>query len=207
MEYPEKCIHCGKCSEGCFSGAKVVCGREMTAQEVIYEASQDRSYYGENGGITVSGGEPMAQKEFTDELIRLCRRQKINCAMETSLLYFDKTVFEKLDFVMADLKIWDSEIHKKYTGVKNEVIKKNFIKLNKLNIPIIARTPVIPNIEQGIDKISEFMKGLDNVVRYELLPYHKLGISKQMAIKKEITEFDMPSKEYMEEVNKYAFIR
>ncbi len=207
MEYPEKCIHCGKCSEGCFSGARVVCGRELTAREVLEEIDEDRSYYGNDGGVTVSGGEPMAQKDFANELIDICREQKISCAMETSLIYFDEKILKKLDFIMADLKIWDSGIHKAYTGVGNEVIKENFKKLNGLNIPIIARTPVIPGVEQGIDEISEFLKGLSNVVRYELLPYHPLGISKAKALKRAVEEFNIPSAEYMEELKKYAYIR
>ena len=149
----------------------------------------------------------MVQKEFVKELIAVCKVNGIGCAMETSLIYYDEDIFNGLDFVMADMKIWDSEIHKEYTGVGNEQIKDNFKKLNNINVPIIARTPVIPGVEQGIDKISEFMQGLENVVQYELLPYHPLGIAKRKALRKEITEFDIPSKEYMLEVVRYAFIR
>ena len=179
----------------------------MTADEVLRELLLDKPYYKDGGGITISGGEPMAQKQFVKELIALCKASKIGCAMETSLIYYDADIFKELDFIMADMKIWDSEIHKEYTGVGNEQIKDNFKKLNTINIPIIARTPVIPGVEQGIDKISEFMQGLENVVQYELLPYHPLGIAKRKALRKEITEFDIPSKEYMLEVGRYAFIR
>ena len=103
-------------------------------------------------------------------LIDLCRRNGIGCDIETSLIYFDEEIFKKLDTVMADLKIWDSDIHREYTGVPNEVIKENFRRLNEVGVPIIARTPVIPEVEQGIDKISAFLKTLDNVKQYELLP-------------------------------------
>ena len=84
---------------------------------------------------------------------------------------------------------------------------ENFKKLDNLGIPIIARTPIIPGIDQGIDKISEFLKELENVVKYELLPYHPLGNSKAMALGKKITEFEIPTAEYMKELGKYAFIR
>ena len=107
--------------------------------------------------------------------------------------------------VMADFKIWDDGLHRKHTGVSNEKIKENFKKLNSLNIPIIARTPIIPGIEQGVDKISEFMRGLDNVVKYELLPYHPLGVSKQIALGTERKQFNVPEKEYMKALNKFAF--
>ena len=204
--YPEKCIGCNMCHKGCYSGAKVICGREMTAQEVLNEVLEDVPYYA-GGGVTISGGEPMAQNEFLKELIALCKENDINCALETSLIYYDEDVFKNLDFIMADLKIWDNDLHKKYTGVGNEKIKENFIKLNSLNIPIIARTPVIPEIEQGIDKISEFLKNLENVKKYELLPYHPLGLSKQKALGMELKGFTVPSKEYMKGIDKYVYIR
>ena len=108
---------------------------------------------------------------------------------------------------MADLKIWDSELHRKYTGVGNDTIKRNFEQLNELNIPIIARTPIVPGIEQGIDEISKFLKGLKNVEKYELLQYHPLGNAKRRALGQETDGFDVPTKEYMKELEKYAYIR
>ena len=207
LYYPEKCIHCGLCDKGCFSGARVVCGKSMTADEVLSEIMLDVPYYGKNGGVTFSGGEPFAQKEFLSECIDKCKEKNINCAVETSLIYFDENVFGKLDFVMADLKIWNSDLHKKYTGTGNERIIQNFENLNKLNIPIIARTPVIPEINQEIDKISAFLKTLSNVRKYELLPYHPLGNSKRKALGQKADGFSVPSKEYMKELEKYAYIR
>ena len=205
--YPEKCIGCGLCDEGCYSGAKVVCGKEMTTDGVFSEIALDIPYFSNGGGVTISGGEPMAQKEFTKELIAICKENELNCAIETSLAIYDEEIFKSLDFIMADLKIWDENIHKKYTGVSNKGILENFKKLNNLGVPIIARTPIIPGIDQGIDKISEFLKGLENVVKYELLPYHPLGNSKARALGKEITEFEIPTAEYMKELKEYAFIR
>ena len=207
LYYPEKCIHCGMCDKGCFSGARVVCGKSMTADEVLSEIMLDVPYYGSTGGVTFSGGEPFAQKEFLNACIDKCKENGINCAVETSLIYFDEKIFKKLDFVMADLKIWNSDLHKKYTGAGNEKIIENFENLNKLNIPIIARTPVIPEINQGIDKISAFLKTLSNVRKYELLPYHPLGNSKRKALGQKADGFSVPSKEYMKELEKYAYIR
>lgn len=205
--YPDKCIGCGMCDEGCYAGARVICGKEMTADEVLLEVSRDISYYYGGGGVTFSGGEPLMQKDFLCECISLCKTAGIGCAVETSLVYFDEDIFRSLDFVMADLKIWDSNTHKKYTGVPNEVIKENFVRLNTLGIPIIARTPVIPEIEQGIDEISTFLRSLKNVVKYELLPYHPLGKAKAAALGIDYTNFTTPTNELMKELNKYAFIR
>ena len=108
---------------------------------------------------------------------------------------------------MADLKVWNSRLHREYTGVGNEKIIENFKRLNTLGIPIIARTPVIPEIKQGIDKISEFLKTLENVKKYELLPYHPLGNSKRHALGIAGDGFTVPAKEYMKELEKYAYIR
>ena len=78
---------------------------------------------------------------------------------------------------------------------------------NKVGIPIIARTPVILEIEQEIDKISNFLKNLENVIQYELLPYHPLGVAKQKALDVEMRQFKVPSPESMKELEKYAYIR
>ena len=131
----------------------------------------------------------------------------MNTAVETSLFIYDEAIFRSLDLVMADLKIWDEDTHKKYTGVSVERIKENFLKLDKLGVPIIARTPVIPEIEQGIPEISEFLRGLVNVTKYELLPYHPLGESKRAALGLAPSEFTVPTKEFMKEQSKYVFIR
>ena len=196
--YPEKCIGCKMCDKGCFSGARVLCGKTMTASQIAAEVVQDKAYYGTGGGVTFSGGEPMMQKEALSKTIDECKKLGIHCAVETSLIYYDEEIFKKLDLVMADLKIWNSETHKKYTGVGNEKIIEHFRMLDKLG--------VIPGIEQGIDKISEFMKTLENVVCYELLPYHPLGNSKRQALGIfEPDGFSVPSAEYMEELKQYAY--
>lgn len=205
--YPDKCIACAMCKEGCFAGARVVCGRELTAEDVLREVKLDMPYYTGGGGVTFSGGEPLMQREFLREAIGLCKNAGIGCAIETSLVYFDEDIFRSLDFIMADLKIWNSKLHREYVGVTNEIIKENFKKLNTIGIPIIARTPIIPEIEQGIPEISAFFRTLDNVIKYELIPYHPLGISKAQALGIDITKFTTPSKETMEELNKYAYIR
>lgn len=207
LYYPEKCIGCGKCDEGCFASARVLCGKEYTANELLEEIRRDIPYYGDKGGVTFSGGEPMLQKEFLSEAIEECKKNGIGCAVETSMIIYDESVYRQLDFIMADLKIWDERTHQKHTGIGNKAIKKNFRRLNRLGIPIIARTPVIPGINQGIEEISAFLKGLSSVVKYELLPYHPLGLEKAKAMGIEMTRFDIPNAEYMKEIEKYVFVR
>ena len=205
--YPEKCIGCGFCESGCFSGARVVCGKPMTLENVLVQILADKDYYGDLGGVTFSGGEPLLKREFLSKIIDLCKENGINCAIESSLCIFDEEIFKKCDLVMADFKIWDSEIHKKYTGVSNKTIKENFQRLNALGVPIIARTPIIPDIEQYVESIPYFLKNLENVKKYELLPYHPLGESKRAALGLEKQDFTVPKKEFMKELEKYVFIR
>ena len=218
LYYPEKCIGCGFCDQGCYAGARVTCGKEYTVEELLAEIRLDKDYYGRDGGVTFSGGEPLAQKEFLHAIVDACRAEGIDCAVETSLIYYDESLFRKLDLVMADLKIWDDEIHKQYTGVSNVKIKEHFKQLNALGIPIIARTPVMMEIDQGIDQISAFLQQLENVKKYELLPYHPLGTTKGQALTlgaelsgnpifDHSAVFEKPTKEFMKEVNRYAFLR
>lgn len=75
MFYPEKCIGCGQCEKGCYSGAKVMCGREMTDEEIMKEILSDRDYYGTDGGVTFSGGEPMMQKEAVGPTCRYVQKR------------------------------------------------------------------------------------------------------------------------------------
>ncbi|MBQ3083942.1 MAG: radical SAM protein [Clostridia bacterium] len=207
LQYPEKCIGCGRCEEGCFAGARVVCGRELTAEEILAEILQDRAYYGAEGGVTFSGGEPLAQRALLAELIKLCRAHGIGCAAETSMIYYDAEIFQSLDLLMCDLKIWDSATHRRYTGVGNEQIIENIKKADELGVPILLRTPVIPEIEQGIPEIAAFARSLKNIVQYELLPYHPLGEGKRRALGLAETAFSVPAKERMKELEQYVFLR
>lgn len=205
--YPEKCIGCGMCDKGCFSGAKVICGKEMTADEIFSEILSDKPNYGKDGGVTFSGGEPMLYREMLSELISLCKREEISTAIETSLYIFDKEILKSLDFIMADFKIFDQEKHKKYTGVSNAGIKENIKKLDGLGVPFIIRTPIIPGINDSGEEVAlirDFIKDFKNIKKYELLPYHPLGVLKQKALGLPEKRLKIPSKTEMEELNKYA---
>ena len=137
----------------------------------------------------------------------MCKKEGVGTGIETSLIIFDEQILKKMDIVMCDFKIWDSDKHKKYTGVGNEIIKENFKKLDALGVPFIARTPVIPGIndsKEEIGAIRDFLAESKNIVRYELLPYHPLGISKAKALGREQERFTTPGKEKMEELKAYA---
>lgn len=207
LYYAEKCIGCGMCNDGCYAGAKVICGKEVTAIDVVSEVLLDKPYYTNGGGVTFSGGEPLAQPEFLLECIKLCKQNGISVGIETSMIYYNDEIFKLADFVMADFKVWNDSLHIKHVGVSNKTIIDNFKKLNELGVHIIARTPVIPEINQQIDKIYEFLYSLKNVVKYELLPYHAIGDSKRIALGLQAPNFSVPTSAYMKEMERYVFVR
>lgn len=210
MFYPEHCIHCGKCAEGCYSGARVPCGRLMSTDGVLAEILEDKSYYGTEGGVTLSGGEPLAHREFTLELLKKCRAAGIGTALESSMYRFDGEILSLVDILMADIKIFNSRLHEEYTGISNAEMLKNIKRADSLGIPMIIRTPVVTGVNDTAENIrdtAEFLRSCKNVVKYELLPYHPLGISKAQALGRRATEFTAPTKEKMEELRTYADIQ
>lgn len=205
--YPERCIHCGQCDQGCYAGARVLCGREMTDSEIFQEILQDRDYYGTDGGVTFSGGEPLLHREMLHRLIDLCQQNGIHTAAETSLILFPEDVLKQLDYLMVDFKIFDEAKHRLFTGVSNTGILENFGKLDQLGVPFLVRTPIIPGVNDSPEEISsirDFIRHYRNIVGYELLPYHPLGLSKQAALGGTQQKFEVPSREHMEELKRYA---
>lgn len=192
MLYPEKCIHCGMCAEGCYAGAKVTAGAEMTLKEVMDEVLQDRAYYKKSGGgVTLTGGEVSVQSKFAVEILKACKTEGIHTAIETNL-FAPWEIIESMiawtDLVMFDIKLWDSKMHRELTGVGNEQILENAKKLSKTKIPLIVRTPVIPGVndtEEEIWRIASFVSELKGVLYYELLKFNPLGENKYEALKME----------------------
>ncbi len=207
MYYPEKCIGCGKCAEGCYAGARVRVGKRMSIEDVMREVRLDRDYYGEKGGITVSGGEPQAQSEFTKAFLKACHAERIHTAIETCMYRFDRELLSLADYIMTDIKIYDPVLHLQHTGIEIGAVLQNIKAADRLGIPLLIRTPVIPGINddsKGIAAIAAFVKELQNAVGYELLPYHPLGVSKAAALGREMPSFSVPSKQKMEELRRYA---
>lgn len=207
--YSEKCIHCGGCEAGCYSGARVTCGKSMTPEEVMAVIREDKAYYGKEGGVTLSGGEPLSHREFALAIADACQREGISLGIETSLYRYDDELLSRCNVLMTDVKLMDSALHKKYVGAGNEEILHNLQRADALGIPIIVRTPVVPGVndtKENIAATAAFLKGLHHLVSYELLPYHPLGLSKAAALGKSMTEFPIPTNEKMKELRRYADI-
>jgi len=197
---PKLCLHCGHCAEGCYSGARILCGKEMTVGEVIEEIAADQPYYGNTGGVTFSGGEPFMQPQFLMELLKSAKEHGIRCGIETNAsLPFEvmEPALPLVDVWMIDLKAYDEELHIKYIGVSNESVKENLIKLDRAGAKIVLRTPVIPGVNDAAEELEHIVKfaaGLKNLDYYEVLPYHPLGLSKQVENIEFIKEFKVPDK-------------
>ncbi len=177
-----RCTRCGECVTECPAGALRMCGEEKTVGQVVAEVERDRVFYQHSGGgVTISGGEPLAQAEFTQALFRALRARGLHTAMETSGLQswdpFEKTLAD-LDLLLYDLKLMDPEQHERFTGASNELILENLRRVMACGVPTIVRVPVVPGINDGEENcraMSRFLRGLGSVRRVDLLPYHRLG--------------------------------
>jgi pyruvate formate lyase activating enzyme len=169
-----------------------MCGKEMSIEEIVSEVAQDKAYYdASNGGVTLSGGEVLCHKDFAKELTDACHKEGIKVAVETNLCFaFDyaKELLEKVDLIMCDLKIFDDNAHTLHTGVSNKTIIENIKMLDSLNIPFVVRTPLIPDATdsmENIESIAEFIKGMKNLRRYEILNFNPLGEGKYKGLDRE----------------------
>ena len=181
----DKCVVCGKCAEACYAEAQVKEGREATVEEVLDEVEKDRPFYDNSGGgMTVSGGEPMLQKDFVLELFKQAKAAGLHTAMDTCghAKWDDfKQVLEFVDLVLLDMKDMDPAKHKEFTGVDNALILDNAKRIRDLGKPMMLRIPVVPTCNARLDNMqaaAEFFKGFDNIEYVELLPYHRLGEAK-----------------------------
>ena len=181
----ERCTACGRCAETCYAEAIVLVGREMTVEEVLAEVLRDRAYYDHSGGgVTLSGGEPLAQVDFSRELLTACKAEELHTAVETNLTWpWDRiaAVLGVVDLVMADVKLARPAAHEQWTGQPNGEVLANLRRLGSQRVELVVRTPVVPGVNDTpaeIGRIADLLRDLPNLACYELLPYHPLGSGK-----------------------------
>jgi pyruvate formate lyase activating enzyme len=180
------CSLCFECVEACPSKAIHVFGNSMSVAEVINIVEADSAFYARSGGgLTISGGEPLMQHEFTLALLIESRRRHIDATVETCG-FAEWAILEEvgrhLKFILFDIKSMNDTKHRAFTGVSNELILYNFRKLRDTfpQLHILARVPLIPGLNDSEEEIAEilsFIKGMKNM-SCELLPYHRIGRSK-----------------------------
>ena len=179
------CTLCGRCTEACVSGAMTRVGRLIEADEAVRELLLDRAFFRtSDGGVTLSGGEPLLQADFAEEVLRGCIDEGIHTAVESNLTEPWPVIERFLPLVrlwMCDLKIADSAMHRRWTGLDNERIIDNLRRLAATGSPIIVRTPIVPGVndtEQAVEELCRIVAGLGRAVAYELLEFHTLGFGK-----------------------------
>lgn len=179
------CQRCFKCVKACPSGALTIAGTEMEAQEVVDCAMADIDYYrASGGGITLSGGDPVFQSDFSCELLQLFQKAGVHTAMESALNAPWETVeklAKHLDLLFFDMKLIDAEQHMRYTGVSNEQILDNVKRLSAAGISMAAHVPLIPGItdtDENISGIAEWLAKHAPGTSMQLLNYNPIAQAK-----------------------------
>ncbi len=201
------CVNCGKCVDACPAGAREIAGEEKTVSEVLKKVLRDRLFMeASGGGMTVSGGEPLMHPDFTEALLRAAKEEGLHTAVESCSFASRETVdrvFKYVDLGLLDIKHMDSETHRKLTGVPNEPILENIKHIhNELGVPIMISLPTIPGYNDSPENIAATARfvaeELGNDVKIRLLPYHRLGESKNESLGKEMDmSIEVPGDEHM----------
>ena len=160
-------------------------GRPLTVGQALAEIEKDVLFYDESGGgVTFSGGEPLARPGFLGALLEGCRRREIHTAVDTSG-YAPREVFEdvidRADLLLFDLKLMDDGAHQRWTGVSNEPILENFRIACRRQVPMHVRVPLVCDItdsRENIGRMADFVLGCGYSGRIDLLPYHRIGDDK-----------------------------
>lgn len=176
------CQLSGECAAVCPTGAIQFNGETKSVFEIVEEILKDKLFYeNSGGGITITGGEPLFQPEFTLSILKNCRKNKIHTSIETSL-FCERDVLERIteyvDLFIVDMKIADTIQHRKYTGKGNETIRKNFSYLAESGKEIQVRIPLIPGItdtERNKTEIAGFVNSINKSIKIEYLDYNPLA--------------------------------
>lgn len=217
----ELCQACGRCAEVCYAEALELVGRIMTVDEVIEEVLRDRVFYETSeGGVTLSGGEPLFQRDFARAILERCKAEGLHTAIETAAYARWEDLAALLpvtDLVIVDIKHMDPERHRLATGVSNEPILANARRLAQTEKPVLFRVPVIPTVNdtpEEIRAIAEFVHQLAGLragngvsspagsIELELLPFHRMAASKYRSLGMEYRAASLvaPDKEEMAEL-------
>ncbi len=181
----EHCTACGICTERCYAQALELVGKPMTPAAALEEVLKDEPFYRHSGGgMTISGGEPMAQFEFTRELLKLAKEAGLhNCLDTCGFAPFERyrELLPYVDIFLYDLKATDPEKHREFTGVPLEPILANLAALDQAGAAIILRCPLVPGLnddEAHLRAIGETAERFGHISEVTLHPYHPLGQSK-----------------------------
>lgn len=218
MFYRDKCTACGKCKDLslndtdfiCYNDAKKVCGKTVTSDEIIEEVMKDFIFYNTSGGgITLSGGEPLFQFDFSLDILKKSKEKNLHTAIETcGFTDTDKIIriASFCDLFLYDFKESDPKKHKLYTGADNCLILKNLFTLNDMKKDIILRCPVISgyNDRAGhFDEICKLANSLKCIREINIEPYHSFGEDKYVALGRNKPQIKMADDDKVKEIITY----
>ncbi|WP_314680983.1 pyruvate formate-lyase-activating protein [uncultured Granulicatella sp.] len=191
-------------------------GQKITSQELLEEALRYRAFWGKKGGVTVSGGEPLLQVDFLIDFFKRCKAMGINTTLDSCGMPFtyDEPFFSKFeelleytDLILLDIKHIDDEQHKKLTAWTNKNILQLAEYLSDKGQPVWIRHVLVPersDYDEYLQRLSDFVAGLKNVLKFEVLPYHRLGVYKwkNLGIPYKLEHIEPPTKERVANANR-----
>lgn len=213
MFFEDKCKGCGRCVGHendfdfvCFHDARERCGKSISSDEIVAEIMKDEVFYkNSDGGITLSGGEPLFQFDFSCDILKKAKQHGLHTAIETCGFASAERIREIADYTdlfLFDYKETVPELHKRFTGVDNTLILENLKLLDQLGKDIVLRCPIIKDCNLRGDHlrgICSIAGSLNNVKRIEIQPYHSLGESKYTALGKSGSSFSLMTDEEISE--------
>ncbi len=198
-----RCTACGLCARSCLAHATVHSGETVSVEEALREVLNDRPFFRDGGGVTLSGGEPLMQAEFSCALLRAAKGEGIHTCMETCGYAPEDAVrraAEVTDLFLFDVKELDPSLHREATGVDNAPILASLRILESLGKNVVLRCPIIPgrNLrEDHFSAVAALAADLDCVEAVELEPYHPLGLAKYAELD---LEPPFPTREFLDPV-------
>lgn len=181
----ELCRHCGLCAAGCPSGSLVLTGKSYTADELMPLLMRDKPFYDRSdGGVTISGGEPLIQSGFVKSLLKRLKDESVNTAVESAFnVQWEsiEAIRGYADLFLIDFKTADDEKHRNVTGCSNKPIIANIFALDRTDSKYCIRIPIIPGVNDDLGSIADIynvLKKLKNISYAEFMPYHSMGLGK-----------------------------
>ncbi|MDA3939521.1 MAG: glycyl-radical enzyme activating protein [Spirochaetia bacterium] len=209
----DKCTLCGRCTDVCPTAALSITGEEKSTEWVASELLKDKVFYEKSGGgITLTGGDPLYQHEFSLSILKAIKEYDIHTAVETAMFGMEENLLKFVPFTdlfLVDFKILDNDKHKVYTGVENKLIKSNFERLSKKTENILVRVPLIPGYtatEENIINIRDYVYSIRADIRIELLNFNPLARDKYKILHKQYPTFQTNrsySEEEMQSFNRF----
>ena len=194
----ELCKLCGKCADACPTKAIEMSGRIYDVDELINIIEKERIHIDQSGGgVTFSGGEPLTHSNFLIEILDACGKKNLHRTVDTSGFADTEIILKvakRTDLFLYDLKIMDSDKHKKWTGVGNQLILRNLKLLAETGANINIRIPLIKNVNSNVEELTEmakFVSELPGKQMVNLLPYHNIAANKYYKLGQNYIELEM----------------